>query len=373
MLENKKYLIKNKINNPKRIAYDILDGMIDWVRVIDKNGIIIYANKTMEDNLGRKVVGEKCYSILCKSHPCEQCITQRTINTGMILQKEEIVGDRIFSVKSSPVRGEDGEIYAAVEVFRDVTRERKLEKALLKKNEKMSKDLDFARTIQQKILPSKGNYGSITIDYLYKPSELLSGDMFDVFNINENYTGIYISDVVGHGVTASMLTMFVRQTMRAIKSEVLSPAKALSELHKRFIDLKLDDEKYFTIFYGIIDNRNNSFTYVNGGHNCIPIHVNKEGVNLLESKGYPICSLFDKIKYKENTIKLNKGDKILFYTDGIIEAKNVKGEEFGLDRLIKTIEGKDTNLIKAIEEEIENFQCGTQEDDFAVIKMRVIK
>ncbi len=80
---------------------------------------------------------------------------------------------------------------------------------------------------------------------------MLSGDMFDVYYINEDNIGIYICDVVGHGVTASMMTMFVRQTMRAIKDDILSPSTALKELHKRFVSLDLGSDKYFTIFYAI--------------------------------------------------------------------------------------------------------------------------
>ena len=355
-----------------RLSYDILDGMIDWVRVIGIDGSILYANKTIKDDLGKDIVGNKCYSVLGRNIHCKKCITEMTMKTGKVSEKEEIVGDRIFSVKSSPVRDENGKIYAAVEVFRDVTRERKLEKQLIKKNKKMSNDLDFARTLQEKILPAKGNYITMNIDYLYRPSEMLSGDMFDVFDIDENHVGVYISDVVGHGVTASMMTMFIRQTMRAVSRRTLSPSETLSRLHKKFLALSLEDDKYFTIFYGIIDNRDNTFRYVNGGHNSIPILVKDEDIELLESKGYPICTIFDKIEYHENVVKLSKGDKVLFYTDGIIEAKNRKSEEFGIDRLIDIIKNEKNNLIKRIEKEIDKFSYESQVDDIAIIEIELL-
>ena len=76
----------------------------------------------------------------------------------------------------------------------------------------MSKDLGFAKHIQEKILPPKGVIDNLHIDYIYKPSEMLSGDIFDVFHIDEDHIGIYISDVSGHGVAAAMMTMFIRQT-----------------------------------------------------------------------------------------------------------------------------------------------------------------
>src|SRR5699024_6036638 len=108
----------------------------------------------------------------------------------------------------------------------------------------------FAKKIQMSILPKKGVFGPLKIDYLYRPSEILSGDMFDIHKIDDEHIGIYISDVVGHGVSASIMTMFIRQTMESIMKDTLSPSDAISNLHKSFLDLNLDDENYFTLFYG---------------------------------------------------------------------------------------------------------------------------
>lgn len=374
MLNIKKSLERKEIiKKHTRLNYDILDGMVDWVRVIDKNNIIIYANKPMEEALGNDLVGKVCYSSLGKKCCCKRCITETTITSGLPAAKEEIIGDRIFSVKSSPVRNENGEIYAAVEVFRDVTKERKLENELRSKNDKMSEDLNFAKVLQNKILPTKGQYDDYNIDYIYKPSEMLSGDIFDVFFIDDNHLGIYISDVVGHGVTASMMTMFIRQTMRAIKDDVLSPSKALSQLHQKFLDLKLDDDKYFSIFYGVLNKRDNTFRFVNGGHNSIPVLLRKDKYELLRVTGYPISYLFDKVQYEEQVVKLSEGDKIIFYTDGIIEAKNNAKEEFGMDRLIDIINSSKGDLIQNIEKAIFDFEYHEQEDDFAVLTMEVLK
>ncbi|MTI71294.1 MAG: phosphatase [Firmicutes bacterium] len=368
---NEKMTSDKKLKIHKSLTYDILDGMVDWVRVIDRNGVIIYANKTMEEAVGKSLVGSRCYRSLNKECPCKRCITEAAIATGVTSEKEEKIGDKIYSVKSSPVTDANGNIYAAVEVFRDVTRERKLEKEVMRKNKKMSKDLGFSRRLQKRILPEKGNYGSAYIDYIYRPSEVLSGDMFDVFHIDENNLGIYISDVVGHGVSASMMTMFVRQTMRAIKNYYKSPSQAISELHKNFIDLNLDDDKYFTIFYGVINKKDKTFTYVNGGHNSIPLLIRNNDTKLLKTEGFPISYLFDEIKYNEKTIDIKVGDKLLLYTDGILEAKNKQGEQFGLERLLDIV-STDKNCIKSIEEKIDDFNYYTQEDDFAILKAKII-
>lgn len=363
---------QSKFKIHKNMTYDILDGMIDWVRVVDKTGLVIYVNKSMKDGIGFDIIGKKCFSSLGKNCACKRCITQTTIATGMPSEKEETLGDKIYSVKSSPVKDQDGNIYASVEVFRDVTRERKLEMEIVEKNKKMNKDLEFARTLQRKILPQKGIHSNLEIDYLYKPSEFLSGDIFDVFKINDNLTGIYISDVVGHGVTASMMTMFITQSMRAIKENIYSPSKTLNELHKRFYELQLDDDKYFTIFYGIIDKENKIFNYSNAGHNSPPILINKDGTTLLEISGFPITSLFKEIEFDEKSVKLDIDDEIILFTDGIIEARNKSGEEFGLNRLVSLANNKNVNIINVIDKEISKFKYSSVDDDFAILKGKVI-
>lgn len=108
--------ITDGISKFTMLNYHVLEGMADWVRVVDKNGIVLYANKVMKDELGEDIVGQKCYEALGKNKPCSLCITNRSIETGETVQKEEKVGDRIFSAKSSPVTDFDGNIYAAVEV-----------------------------------------------------------------------------------------------------------------------------------------------------------------------------------------------------------------------------------------------------------------
>lgn len=365
--------VEKKIDEYGMLNYHVLEGMADWVRVVDKEGIIIYANKTMKEALGDNIVGMKCYLVTGKDVRCNFCITDRSIRKGETVQKEEIINGKYFSVKSSPVANCDGNIFAAVEVFRDVTRERKLELELVEKNKKMSRDLGFAKRIQEKILPKKGSHGNIMIDYIYKPSEMLSGDMFDVFHIDSENIGIYVSDVVGHGVAASMMTMFIRQTMLSIKDDILSPSVALSELHRRFSMLGLDTDKYFTIFYGVFNKLTYEFKYANAGHNSIPIKYNESEIEILETTGYPIALLFDKMIYNEKSIQLKKGDKVLFYTDGITESKDRSGKEFGMESVIEIINNHKNDLLNEIEDKIITYSWGEQEDDFALVLMEVVK
>lgn len=356
-----------------KLNYHVLESMADWVRVIDIDGVVVYANKVMKEALGSDIIGTKCNVNCMQDTPCCFCIVERSIYAGEVIQKEEIINGKYYSVKSSPVKDNEGNIIAAVEVFRDVTRERKLELKLRAKNEKMSRDLRVAKKIQEKILPQPGRIGNLYLDFMYKPSEMLSGDMFDIFHIDADNIGIYISDVVGHGVSASMMTMFIRQSMRFIKDEILSPSIALSELHRRFCTLDLEMDKYFTIFYGVFNKSTYQFKYANAGHNSIPLKFNDDGVETLEVSGYPISLLFDTITYKEKKIQLEKNDKILLYTDGLTEIKNSQGVEFGMDNVMDIIRDKKINLLSEIERSVMKFSAGKQDDDFALMLLEVLK
>lgn len=361
------------IKNYDKLTADILDGMVDWVRVIDNDGYTIYTNQSMEEDLGDKVLGKKCYNIFDKSSPCRRCITETTISTGEVSEKEETIGDRIFSIKSSPVKDDDDNIYAVVEVFRDVTKERKLEKEIMKRNEKMSRDVSFARKIQKKILPKEGSYVGVDMEYLYRPCEMLSGDMFDTFNIDEDHVGFYVSDVVGHGVTASIMTMFIKQTMMNVAMGCHSPSEAIKKLHASFLDLNLEVESYFTIFYGIINSKDKTIKFVNGGHNSIPLILKKDGeIEMLEGNGYPITSLFAEVDHSEYSAQLDCGDEVLLYTDGIIEAQNRNKEIYGFERLLEVVKKREDGPIEAIKKSIDDFIYYDIEDDFTILRLKVL-
>jgi len=348
----------------------ILDSMIDGVRLIDKDNNIIHINKSMEKNIGKNTLGMKCYEGIGQKRKCDLCISDKTMLTGKMHRKEELVDNKIYDVVSSPVYDEDGEIVAVVEVFRDTTKEKELERSIVEKNKKMTSDIEFARTMQMNMLPPKGMYGNLKIDYIYKPSEMLSGDIFDVFTIDSNSIGIYICDVVGHGVAASMISMYVKQTMRAISKGSKSLNKIMQDLHKTFLALNFDDDKYFSMFFCIFNKEKRTIDYINAGHNCLPFYIENKSTKQLEAKGYPICNIFDTVEYEVFTKELKENDKIVFFTDGITEVKNYKGEEFGTDRLKKIINSS-SNIPEDIMIEINKFKAH-QKDDIAILEVEVL-
>ncbi len=111
--------------------------------------------------------------------------------TGRIHKKEETVNGRVYSVASSPIRDEQGRICSAVEVFRDITREKAMERSIREQNRKFNDDLCFAKTLQHRMLPQKGEVNGSWITYT-SPCEMLSGDLSDVFPVGAKYCRLYI-------------------------------------------------------------------------------------------------------------------------------------------------------------------------------------
>ncbi|MDO5028284.1 MAG: SpoIIE family protein phosphatase [Bacillota bacterium] len=339
--------------------FEIFENMADLIRVKDMNNNIIYTND--------QILTNNKFNMSTKD-------SKRIVDLDDLknsLQTEETIEGRDYSIKASPVYNDHGEVIASIEVFRDVTRERELETALKRASKEIEKDLLFAKKIQRKILPRKGKFENISIDFKYKPSKYLSGDIFDIFEIDDHTIGVYIVDVAGHGIAASMLTVFIRQTMYSVALESKSPSEVLLKLQEKFQALELEPERYFTMFYGVYNLREKELKYANAGHNSIPFLFNKDSITMLVNHGLPILGFNTDNTYTDKSVRLESRDSILMYTDGLIEAKNEYGEEFGEDRVKRAILNTQGNLLEELEDNHANFIGIEQKDDIAMILMSV--
>src|SRR5690606_16442749 len=188
--------------------------------------------------------------VLGRNEPCTVCISRKSVFEGFSQEKEESIGDRTFSVMSSPVRNAAGEVVAAVEVLRETTQLKKLYQEMQEQNLKLKNEVEMARRLQESLLPDPPDIPGLDFSLLYMPCESLGGDFVDIFRIDDSHIGVYIADVSGHGVQASLLTVFLRS---AVNKKLLSPSRALEELFYEFNKSKLDQEMYITMFYSIID------------------------------------------------------------------------------------------------------------------------
>jgi len=301
-------------NSSFKFILDILDGMHDWVRVVDRENSVIFMNRSMEESMEQEdLAGKKCYELMGRTEPCDFCITRKAVFSGKSFRKEEVYCNRTFSIMSSPIIADDGTIHYAVEVLRDITKEKEMENRIIKQNLKLQQDLDMARKLQLQLLPRGMQIPGLDFSFLYHPCDDLSGDMVNLFQIDKEHIGLYIADVSGHGVSASMLTVFL---FSILSKRAHSPARALYRLFKQFNASDFDRNSYITVFYAIYNLKTHLLSYSNAGHNCIPIICGSNSMQKLFMPGIPISNWVDKPDYKDACVYLKPGDRLFLYTDG---------------------------------------------------------
>lgn len=372
MKENSSILVEQFNRFIKNHNYRFLDAMEDLVRIRDENGEIVFENESMcevmKNSLPLDV--EEIHSLKLFSD-----LYNRKEKTKITMEREVKIEGKLYTVKASPIFDDCDNVIGYIEVFRDITLERNVTMQLFKANEKIHEDILLAKNIQRSILPKDNTYQNVSFKSAHIASEDLSGDVFDVVEINSNKIGVYIADVVGHGISASIMTMFIRQSMRRIlqENQNFCPRETIMELKRMFTQLDLDISQYFSIIYMLIDTKNNKLSYVNAGHNCMPILFNEDKILFMHNKGKLISNLFLDCDYNRKDIDLNEGDKILLYTDGLTETVNDKGEYFDEKKLFKWVKNnrKSKNIVKKLLDDLTLFRWRNQKDDIAILLLEM--
>jgi sigma-B regulation protein RsbU (phosphoserine phosphatase) len=224
-----------------------------------------------------------------------------------------------------------------------------LEATLAARNARLSEalrqieqDLEAAARIQQSVLPAhQQRYRDYFSDWLFLPSAWVSGDIFNVFPL-DNHLGFYCVDVSGHGVGAAMMSLAVaRQFLhgRAVErflftddDEVASPAEVVRILNGRFCSDEVEIVSYFTMIYGVIDLDTGEGKLCQAGHPT-PFIVSPDGeVRAVGSGGAPV-GLMPDLSWTDVDFTLAAGERLCLFSDGITECENLTGEQFGPQRL----------------------------------------
>jgi len=365
------------ISDKPSLMREVIDKMDYMVRIMDADHKVIYMNQKMMEKFGYDM-GHICYALLEKEENCEHCVTKESKETGKTDMKNVPIGDRFYNIISSPVSANSGENYS-IEIFNDITEQKKIEDELMRHYEKLKADIAYAKNIQSRTLPIDGVYwDALEINSIYHPSEDLGGDLFDVLKVNSNEILIYIADVSGHGITSSLTTIFLRQMIRGRVSENKPDLKELLELlQKGYGESGVDKEQYLTILFCLYNKEKREVTFLNAGHNCMPIIARKTGeVEQIEVTGMPVCSLEHILPHKEVVIPVEPGDRIILYTDGITEGYNEKKEYYATERILEIIrnnidlDGK--VLALKVVDDAESFSKRPSADDTAIMIAKVL-
>jgi sigma-B regulation protein RsbU (phosphoserine phosphatase) len=215
------------------------------------------------------------------------------------------------------------------------------------------------------LLPAGKSAGGVPYSYMYVPCLEIGGDLPDVYELDGRAYGV-LADVSGKGISAGMLSAFVRA---AFDKTEPSLARALSGLNAKFCELKLDERSYITVAAVSVDKSQGKIRYAVAGHNAPILLKNGLGINEIESPAPPISDWMPDYVYEEKEIPYERGDILVLLTDGVTECANSAGELFGIERaesvLLQSSSAED--FIGKLRTALTVFSGGTFSDDITAI------
>ena len=256
--------------------------------------------------------------------------------------------------------------------------------------EQLAAHLKTAATIQQRLLPqAPPNLPGFDISGVLRSSTSVSGDFYDFIPFDDGSLGIVIADVRGKGIPAALLMVMIRTALRLVCRQESSPAAVIKSINDLLV-IDTEPDLFATMVYGILDPKTLSFTYSNAGH-CPPLHLKDTGVHNKRKLGVKgtklqihqlrtggmVAGSFDFAEFENETVQLECGDTILFYTDGFTEAeRETDGAFYGEERLLDVIRSSKNlsaeMICKTIEDNLVDFIGRKQQtDDLTLVVLKV--
>jgi sigma-B regulation protein RsbU (phosphoserine phosphatase) len=386
----------------------------DGMRLTDEHGTILAVNPSFCE-----IVGMKAEELI--SRPFTVIYAEEEDLTDMMQKYQQRVADRgieanlerhvtFRSGKTVDVELSNSTIdlvegHALVlSVFRDITvrkqaeeRERmataelaRSQSELQKKNEIMEDDLKMAREIQQAMLPqqyptfplgAKHDDSLLSFCHRYHPTGQVGGDFFNVVPLAENKAGLFICDVMGHGVRSALVTAMVRALVEELRFVAQDPGALLTRINHdlRAILQQTGTPLFTTAFYLVADLDKREIQYANAGHpRPFLIHTDRtvEVLKSADGKSWPALGLFQDTVYPTQRAVMRAGDTVMLFTDGLYEVEAGNGEQFSQQMLFKAVESHPGlncgDLFDVILADIEKFSGSeTFADDVCLVGMQV--
>lgn len=237
----------------------------------------------------------------------------------------------------------------------------------VKENQKMAGELEVARSIQNSVLPNSYlDNNRENVAAVMDPAKEVGGDFYDYFYIDHNHMAFVIADVSGKGVPGALFMMKTEALIKSLATTLKDNTALIMERSNVALCQNNDTNMFVTCWFGILDLSTGELKYTNAGHTD-PILIQDKKAAFIKGRHGIVLGAIEKTKYKEESITLNKGDRLVLYTDGVTEAHNTKNELFGEDRLLdfakKNLNDETRDFIHNLRGEIKTFADGFEQFD----------
>ena len=246
-------------------------------------------------------------------------------------------------------------------------------RAARRRDRKQEREFEDARLIQRGLLPTTvPQIAGIELAVAWQPADGVGGDCFDTIAFG-NAVGVSVADIAGKGLPAALLMSNLQAAVRAFALDAAAPSAICASVN-RLLCRNMASGRFATFCYARIDAGTRRVLYSNAGHNP-PLLVHTNGTSETLTKGGMVLGVFPENAYEQAEVSVTAGDRLVFYTDGITEARNTEGDEYGEERLLAAtiaVRAESADAIKAaLLDDVNAFTGGLFEDDATLIVVAI--
>lgn len=240
----------------------------------------------------------------------------------------------------------------------------------------LESELELSQIVQRGLLPQQApTIPGLSVAAFSKPAQIVSGDYFDFVQFRDGSHGIVMADISGHGVSAGMLMSSLQTAFHTLTPSAESPLEVLERINRLYAH-NINFTTFVTVFFGRLDLSGGRFSYGSAGHNAGYLYRATTGEEILLHPTGPAVGLMETFSVRLAEVQLRSGDALVLYTDGLTEAFNSAGTQWGLDRLTEVIRSNPDRsperLIQTILAELAAFTGGSPlADDATLVVCRV--
>ena len=401
--------MENALERERFLLKTLMDNLPDSIYFKDRESRFIAVNRGMAALFGREdpedLLGKTDADLFASEHAQaarrDELEILRTGQALVNIEEKETWPDRHetwVSTSKLPLRDLKGNIIGTFGLSRDITEKKRAEgklaalaRELREKNEALEQDLEMARELQQAMLPhhyprfpyhASKEESAVRFYHFYQPSMSVSGDFFEVLKLSDTSVGVFICDVMGHGVRAALVASTVSALVGQLRDYLGDPGELLSRLNRALRStLEYSEGPIFaSAFYLFADLEKGELRYANAGHpNPLRVHYTRDRADTYPLNGGrhgPALGLFDDAIYPNSNCELSPRDTLLLFTDGLFEVEGPGGDIYDYRRLLEAVNRRRElpafQLCHEVIEEVQRFSAGRHfSDDVCLVAMEV--